>query len=82
MPFLSTESGLSYARAYMHGLLERIRETDGFELNESHPWIIGVHPGDLTSTPLIFIFGNIIRSGKEEWIEIGYPRYEGLEFPS
>ena len=29
---------------------------------------------------LIFIFGNIIRSGKEEWVEIGFPRYEKLEF--
>ena len=68
--------------AYINGLLERIRETEDYELNEAHPWIIGVHPGDLTSSPLIFIFGNIIRSGKEEWVQIGYPRYENLEFSS
>jgi hypothetical protein len=66
----------------MNGLMERIRESEGFELNEAHPWIIGIYPGDLTSAPLVFIFGNIIRSGKEEWVEIGFPRYEKLEFNS
>ncbi len=79
---LSVESALANARAYMSGLLARIRESDGMELNEAHPWIIGVYPGDLTSAPLIFIFGNVIRSGKEEWVEIGFPRYEKLEFNS
>ncbi|MDR3672646.1 MAG: hypothetical protein P4L36_17500 [Holophaga sp.] len=80
MQILSTESALSYAAAYIHGLLDRIRETEGYQLNEAHPWIIGVYPGDLQSTPLLFIFGNIIRSGKEEWVELGFPHYEKLEF--
>ena len=57
----------------MHGLLERIRDTEDYQLNEAHPWIIGVYPGDLHSRPLIFIFGNIIRSGQEEWVEVGTP---------
>jgi hypothetical protein len=82
MQFLSVESALAHARAYMNGLEERVSHTEGFELNQAHPWIIGVYPGDLTSAPLVFIFGNIIRSGKEEWTEIGYPRYENLEFRS
>jgi hypothetical protein len=80
MQVLSLESAMSYAAAYMHGLLERIRETPDYQLNEAHPWIIGVYPGDLHSSPLIFIFGNIIRSGSETWIEVGFPRYEKLEF--
>ena len=58
----------------------RVRDTEGYQLDEAHPWIIGVYPGDLQSTPLIFIFGNIIRSGAETWIEVGFPRYEKLEF--
>jgi len=80
MQFLSVESAMANARAYMTGLQERIRESDGMGLNAAHPWIIGIYPGDLTSTPLIFIFGNIIRSGKEEWVQIGFPRYEKLDF--
>jgi hypothetical protein len=82
MQFLSVESAMAHVNAYIRGLQERIRESDGFELNPAHPWIIGVHPGDLASPPLIFVFGNIIRSGKEEWIEIGFPRYESLTFPT
>ena len=80
MQVLSTESALEYAQAYMAGLRERVQHTEDYDLNEDHPWIIGVHPGDLTSAPLIFIFGNIIRSGKEEWVELGYPHYEPLAF--
>lgn len=80
MQILSIESAMSYAAAYMHGLLERIRETPDYQLNEAHPWIIGVYPGDLHSSPLVFIFGNIIRSGTETWVEVGFPRYEKLEF--
>jgi hypothetical protein len=80
MQVLSIGSALSYAAAYIQGLLERIRDTEGFELNPQHPWIIGVYPGDLQSSPLIFIFGNIIRSGREEWVEVGFPHYEKLEF--
>jgi hypothetical protein len=82
MQFLSVESAMAHVRAYMNGLVARISASDGFELNETHPWIIGVYPGDLTSAPLVFIFGNIIRSGKEEWVQIGFPRYENLEFNS
>ena len=37
-------------------------------------------PGRPDLHPLIFIFGNIIRSGREEWVEVGYPHYEKLEF--
>ena len=80
MQILSLESALAYAAAYIQGLLDRIRETEDYELNQAHPWIIGVYPGDLQSTPLLFIFGNIIRSGREEWVEFGYPHYEKLEF--
>jgi len=82
MQFLSVESAMAHVRAYMNGLVARVSETEGFALNEAHPWIIGIYPGDLTSAPLVFVFGNIIRSGKEEWVEIGYPRYENLEFNS
>jgi len=82
MQVLSTESAMTYAAAYMKGLVERIRDTEGYQLNEAHPWIIGVYPGELQSTPLIFIFGNIIRSGSEAWVEVGYPHYEKLEFTS
>jgi len=82
MQVLSIESALAYASAYIHGLLERIRETEGYQLDEAHPWIIGVYPGDLQSSPLIFIFGNIIRSGAEAWVEVGFPHYEKLEFTS
>jgi len=78
MQVLSVESALAYASAYMAGLQERIREAEDHVLDPDHPWIIGVHPGDLTTSPLIFIFGNIIRSGGEAWVEIGYPRYEKL----
>jgi len=80
MQVVSVESALSYAGDYMHGLMERIRETEGYQLNEAHPWIIGVYPGDLQSSPLLFLFGNIIRSGTETWIEVGFPRYEKLVF--
>ena len=80
MQFLSVESAMANARAYMNGLMERTRESEGFELNQAHPWIIGIYPGDLTSPPLIFIFGNIIRYGKEAWVEVGFPTYEQLDF--
>jgi hypothetical protein len=80
MQVLSIDSALAYASAYISGLLDRIREAEDYQLNEAHPWIIGVYPGDLHSSPLIFIFGNIIRSGREAWVEVGYPRYEKLEF--
>lgn len=80
MQVLTLESAMAYASAYMQGLQERIRETEGYQLNEAHPWIIGVYPGDLHSSPLLFIFGNIVRSGTETWVEVGYPRYEPLEF--
>ena len=79
--FLSLEAALAHVKAYMRGLQERIRESEGFQLDEAHPWIIGVHPGDLASAPLIFIFGNLLRPGGERWIEIGFPRYEELRFP-
>jgi hypothetical protein len=80
MQVLSVEGAMAYTEAYMGGLLERVKGTEGYELNPDHPWIIGVYPGDLTSVPLIFIFGNVIRSGKEEWVEVGYPHFEKLEF--
>jgi hypothetical protein len=80
MQILSEDSALAYADAYMRGLLERIRETADYRINEAHPWIIGVYPGDLSSSALIFIFGNIIRAGQETWVEVGYPHYEKLEF--
>ena len=62
MQFLSVESAMAHARAYMSGLMERTRESEGFELNEAHPWIIGVYPGDLTSSPLIFISVSMARA--------------------
>ena len=80
MQVLSADAALEYAAAYVDGLRERVKNTEDFDLNEAHPWIIGVYPGDLTSGPLLFIFGNIIRSGKEAWIEVGFPHYEPLTF--
>ncbi len=80
MQIVSLEGALDYAQAYMNGLTERAQATEGFELNAEHPWIIGVFPGNASSSPLIFIFGNIIRYGKEAWVEVGFPTYENLEF--
>jgi hypothetical protein len=93
-PFYSTRSNLRQnytaegmqivsldcAKAYMSGLTERARTTGGFELNTAHPWIIGVLPGNDSSSSLIFILGNIIRYGKETRAEVGYPTYENLNF--
>jgi hypothetical protein len=80
MPITSLEAAMEYARAYMNGLTERAGATEGFELNAAHPWIIGVFAGNATASPLIFIFGNIIRNGRESWVEVGFPTYEKLEF--
>jgi hypothetical protein len=80
MQITTKDGALDYAQAYMNGLMERAQATEGFELNADHPWIIGVYPGNASSSPLIFIFGNIIRYGKEAWVEVGYPTYEELEF--
>jgi len=80
MRIATLEGALDYAKAYMTGLMERAEATEGFELNPAHPWIIGVFPGNASSSPLIFIFGNIIRYGKESWVEVGFPTYENLEF--
>jgi hypothetical protein len=80
MPIKSLEGAMEYARAYMNGLTERTLATEGFELNLAHPWIIGVFPGNASASPLIFIFGNIIRNGRETWVEVGFPTYEQLEF--
>ena len=80
MQIVSLEGALDYAKAYMTGLTERAEATEGFELNPAHPWIIGVFPGNASSSPLLFIFGNIIRYGKEAWVEVGFPTYEQLEF--
>ena len=80
MQILSQEGALDYAQAYMNGLVERAQATEGFELNQAHPWIIGVFPGNATCSPLIFIFGNIIRQGRETWVEVGSPTYERLEY--
>ena len=77
---LSLDGAMAYTAAYMNGLVERVKETPDYELDAAHPWIIGVWPGDLTSVPLIFIFGNIIRHGHEVWTEVGWPTYEKLEF--
>jgi hypothetical protein len=80
MHIVSLQGALDYAQAYMSGLTERTRGTEGFELNPDHPWIIGVFPGNEAASALIFIFGNIIRNGKESWVEVGYPTYQNLEF--
>ena len=80
MPILSVGGAMDYAQAYMNGLTERAAATEGFELNQAHPWIIGVFPGNATTGPLIFIFGNIIRNGRESWVEVGQPTYEPLTF--
>ncbi len=80
MPITSQKGALDYAKAYMSGLTERAQATEGFELDPEHPWIIGVFPGNATASPLIFIFGNIIRYGREAWVEVGFPTYEKLEF--
>lgn len=80
MPIKSLDGAMEYARTYMNGLTERAQATEGFELNPAHPWIIGVFPGNASTSPLIFIFGNIIRYGRESWVEVGFPTYEKLEF--
>ncbi len=80
MRIASLEGALEYAKAYMNGLTERAQATEGFELNPAHPWIIGVYPGNASSSPLIFIFGNIIRNGRESWVEVGFPTYDKLAF--
>jgi len=80
MRITTLDGALDYAKAYMNGLTERAQATEGFELNPAHPWIIGVFPGNGPSSPLIFIFGNIIRNGRESWIEVGFPTYDKLAF--
>jgi hypothetical protein len=80
MRITTLEGALDYAKAYMTGLVERAQATEGFELNAANPWIIGVYPGNASSSPLIFIFGNIIRNRKESWVEVGSPTYDKLEF--
>ncbi|NTW86248.1 MAG: hypothetical protein HGB30_08815 [Holophagaceae bacterium] len=80
MQIVSEAAALDYATAYMNGLTERAQATEGFELDPEHPWILGVFPGNATTSPLIFIFGNIVRNGQERWIEVGFPIYERLEF--
>jgi hypothetical protein len=80
MQITSVDAALEYAKGYMHSLIERTQATEGFALNQDHPWIIGVFPGSPTAAPLIFIFGNIVRYGKEVWLEVGEPRYEPLAF--
>jgi len=80
MQIVSEAAALDYAKAYMNGLTERAQATEGFELDPEHPWILGVFPGNATTSPLIFIFGNIVRYGQERWVEVGFPTYERLEF--
>ena len=80
MQILGEAAALDYAKAYMNGLTERAQATEGFELDQAHPWIIGVYPGSDSASPLIFIFGNIVRYGQERWVEVGFPTYERLEF--
>ena len=80
MPIVTEAAALDYAKAYMNGLTERAQATEGFELDPEHPWILGVFPGNATTSPLIFIFGNIVRYGQERWVEVGFPTYERLEF--
>ena len=80
MPIVTEAAALDYAKAYMNGLTERAQATEGFELDPEHPWILGVFPGNATTSPLIFIFGNIVRYGQERWVEVGFPTYKRLEF--
>lgn len=80
MQIVSEAAALDYAKAYMNGLTERAQATEGFELDPGHPWILGVFPGNATTSPLIFIFGNIVRYGQERWVEVGFPTYEQLQF--
>lgn len=80
MQITSIEAALDYSKAYMSSLAERAQATEGFELDREHPWIIGVFPGNASASPLIFIFGNIIRNGRERWVEVGFPAYEKLVF--
>jgi hypothetical protein len=80
MRIVTLEGALEYAKAYMDGLTERAKSTEGFQLDPHHPWIMGVYPGNASSSALIFIFGNIIRNGRESWVEVGVPVYEKLQF--
>lgn len=74
----SIQSALDYTHVRMNIVVERARETQGYELDEAHPWIIGVYPGGEARLPELFVFGNIIRNGAERWVEVGSIQYENL----
>jgi hypothetical protein len=74
----SIKSALDYTHVRMDIVMERVRETEGYLLNQAHPWIIGLYPGDGQQHPHVFVHGNIVRNGSEHWVEVGSIQYERL----
>jgi len=74
----SVKSALDYTHVRMEIVLERVKETEGYVLDQEHPWIIGVYPGNGEQHPHVFVHGNIIRNATEHWVEVGSIRYDPL----
>ena len=74
----SVKSALDYTHVRMDIVMERVKETEGYRLDQAHPWIIGIYPGNGEQHPHIFVHGNIIRNGTERWVEVGSIQYERL----
>ena len=74
----SIKSALDYTHVRMEIVLERVKETEGYVLDQEHPWIIGVYPGNGEQHPHVFVHGNIIRNGTERWVDVGSIRYDHL----
>jgi hypothetical protein len=74
----SVKSALDYTHVRMDIVMERVKETAGYVLDQEHPWIIGVYSGDGQQHPHVFVHGNIIRNENERWVEVGSIQYEPL----
>lgn len=74
----SIKSALDYTHVRMEIVMERVKETEGYVLDQEHPWIIGIFPGGREQHPHVFVHGNIIRNGTERWVEVGSIQYDPL----
>ena len=74
----SVKSAMDYTHVRMNIVMERVKETEVYDLDTEHPWIIGVYPGNDEQHPHVFVHGNIIRNHTERWVEVGSIQYEGL----
>lgn len=74
----SVRSALDYTHVRMNIVMERVKEAEGYVLDQEHPWIIGIYPGDGEQHPHVFVHGNIIRNRTEHWVEVGSIQYEPL----